>query len=133
VQIAAVMQQNNVMLQNCANTIAVYEIPETIVAINRICIHSISYALVLHTMQVNRITQYGTYIPTLWAVKRLFFCRQHCAKRKAPVFKLLRGRFWGFSPIRGDTLHRLGWKLAWRRGTRRSPSSKPNFTPSVQR
>ena len=36
-----------------------------------------------------------------------FVCyRQHCAKRKAPVFNLLRGRFWGFSPCRGDTLHR---------------------------
>ena len=23
--------------------------------------------------------------------------RQHCAQRKAPVFKLLRGRFWGFT------------------------------------
>jgi len=42
--------------------------------------------------------------------------RQHCAQRNAPVFKLLRCRFWGFSPSRGDTLHRLGWNL-------------PNFTP----
>jgi len=25
-----------------------------------------------------------------------------------------RGRFGGFSPRRGDTLHRLGWNLAWR-------------------
>jgi len=24
--------------------------------------------------------------------------RQHCAQRNAPVFNLLRGRFWGFSP-----------------------------------
>jgi len=37
--------------------------------------------------------------------------RQHCAQRKAPVYNLLRGRFWGFSPRRGDTLHRWGWKL----------------------
>jgi len=45
--------------------------------------------------------------------------RQHCEKRNAPVFNLLRGRFWGFSPCRGDTL---------------VPSSMPNFTPqSVQR
>jgi len=28
---------------------------------------------------------------------------------------------WGFSPCRGDTLHRWGWNLA--------PSSMPNFTP----
>jgi len=32
------------------------------------------------------------------------------------VLNLLRGRFWGFSPRRGDTLHWLGWNLAWRRG-----------------
>ena len=44
------------------------------------------------------------------------FYRQHCSQRKPPVFNLLRGRFWGFSPRRGDTLHRLGWNLAWRRG-----------------
>jgi len=25
--------------------------------------------------------------------------RQHCAKRKLSVFNLLRGRFWGFSPL----------------------------------
>ena len=43
--------------------------------------------------------------------------RQHSAKRKAPVFKLLRSRFWGFLLCRGDTLHRLGWNLAWRRGS----------------
>ena len=30
-----------------------------------------------------------------------------------PVFSLLRGRFWGFSPRRGDTLHRWGWNLAY--------------------
>jgi len=38
-----------------------------------------------------------------------------------PVFNLLRGRFWGFSSRRGDTLYRWGWNLAWR--------SVPNFTP----
>jgi len=42
-----------------------------------------------------------------------------------PVFNLLRGRFWGFSPRRGDTLHRWGWNLAWRTVL----SSMPNFTP----
>ena len=45
-----------------------------------------------------------------------------------PVFSLLRGRFWGFLPRRGDTLHRWGWNLAWRRGPK-VPSSMPNFTP----
>ena len=42
---------------------------------------------------------------------------------KAPVFELLRGRFWGFSPRRGDTLQ---WRwcnlaLAWRRSLRSPP------------
>jgi len=49
------------------------------------------------------------------------FYRQHFAQRKAPVFKLLRGRFWGFSPRRSDTLNRLWWNLAL--------MSTPNFTP----
>jgi len=31
-----------------------------------------------------------------------------------PVFSLLRGRFWGFSPRRGDTLHR--WGEIWQGG-----------------
>ena len=34
--------------------------------------------------------------------------RQHFAQRKPPVFNLLRGWFWGFSPRRGDMLHRWG-------------------------
>jgi len=38
-----------------------------------------------------------------------------------PVYNLLRGRFWGFSPRRGDTLHRWRWNLAWRRGPRYPP------------
>ena len=42
--------------------------------------------------------------------------RQHCSQRKAPVFKLLRGQFWGFSPRIGDTLHRWGWNLACTQG-----------------
>jgi len=41
---------------------------------------------------------------------------------KLPVFSLLRGRFWGFSPRRGDSLHRWGWNLARRRGPK-VPSS----------
>ena len=47
---------------------------------------------------------------------------------KLPVFNLLRGRFWGFSPRRGDTLHRWGWNLARRREPS-VPSFVPNFTP----
>jgi len=46
-------------------------------------------------------------------VKYNYFYRQHCAQRNAPLFELLRGRFSGFSPRRGDTtLHRGGWHLA---------------------
>jgi len=45
-----------------------------------------------------------------------------------PVFSLLRGRFWGFSPRRGDTLHRWRWNLA-----RRSPPSCQISPPSAQR
>jgi len=62
--------------------------------------------------------------------------RQHRAQRHAPVFKLLGGRFWGFSPRRGDTLHRWGLNLAWTRGPdfdRRSPSPCQISPPSVQR
>ena len=42
-----------------------------------------------------------------------------------PAFSLLRGRFWGFSPRRGYTLHRWGWNLAWRRG----PMEEGTFGP----
>jgi len=45
--------------------------------------------------------------------RRNNFYRQHCTQRKAPVFKLLRGRFWRFLPRRGDTLHQCGWNSAW--------------------
>jgi len=47
------------------------------------------------------------------------------AKRR--LFNLLRGRFWGFSPRKGDTLHRWGWNLA------RSPPPCQISPPSVQR
>ena len=60
----------------------------------------------------------------------LIFTGSIARSENLPVFSLglLRGRFWGFSPRRGDTLHRWGVK-AWRRG----PKVMPNFTPSVQR
>ena len=46
----------------------------------------------------------------------LYNCRQHCAHRIAPVFRLLMGWFWVF-PLRGDMLHRLRtqWGDIWRR------------------
>jgi len=48
-----------------------------------------------------------------------------------PVFSLLRGRFWGFWPRRGDTLPRWGWNLAWRRGPKAPPPCQIS-PPSVQ-
>ena len=63
---------------------------------------------------------------------RTCFYRQHCAKRKAPVFRLLRGRFWGFSPRSLNILHRWGWNLARSRGPR-SPRPCQISTPLVQR
>jgi len=61
-------------------------------------------------------------------VQGLYRQGQHCAQRKAPVYKLLRGRFWGFSPHRGNTLHRWEWNLA-RRSEPKVHSSVPDFTP----
>jgi len=50
-------------------------------------------------------------------------------QRNAPVFKLLRGRFWGFSPRRGYTLHRWGgWNLA----CRRSPTLRQISPPKLK-
>ena len=58
--------------------------------------------------------------------------RQRCTKRKLPVFKLLRGRFWGFSSRRGDTLHR--WGEIWHGGRDlMSPPPCQISPPSAQR
>ena len=49
------------------------------------------------------------------SISLFFTCyRQHCTQRSTPVFKLLRGLFWGFSPRRGDMLHR--WGEIWHEG-----------------
>ena len=40
---------------------------------------------------------------------QLFITGSIARSANLPVFSLLRGRFWGFSPRRGDTLHRWGW------------------------
>ena len=80
------------------------------------------------------------YLARFWltAVSRPILCatlhyyQQHCAQRKPPVFSLLRGRFWGFSLRRGDTLHRWGWNLARRRGLK-VPPPRQISPPSVQR
>jgi len=66
-----------------------------------------------------KIRQIGEFFKGVgnWMLFRYIHCyRPHCTQRKLPVFSLLRGRFWGFSPHRGDTLHRWGWNLACRRG-----------------
>jgi len=43
-----------------------------------------------------------------------FFTGSIARSANLPVFNILRGRFRGFSPRRGDTLHWWGWNLAWR-------------------
>jgi len=55
--------------------------------------------------------------------------RQHCAQHKPVVFNLLCGRFWGFLPRRGNTLHE--WGEIWHGGGDQMspPPSQPNFTP----
>ena len=44
------------------------------------------------------------------------YYRQDLPQAALPVFRLLTGRFWGFSPRRGDTLHRSRSNLAGRNG-----------------
>ena len=50
---------------------------------------------------------------TLWthAVTWMFITGSIARSANLPVFSLVRGRFWGLSPRRGDTLHRWGWNL----------------------
>jgi len=52
-----------------------------------------------------------------------------CAAQRAVIYKLLRGRFWGFSPRRGDTFHRWGWNLAWRKEGTKGPLLNTKFHP----
>ena len=62
----------------------------------------------------------------------LLFTGSIARSANLPVFSLLRGRFWGFSPRRGDTLHR--WGEIWHGGgDRRSPPPCQISPPSVQR
>jgi len=68
----------------------------------------------------------GHYIFALWFLFSLWppygigqvviFTGSIARSANLPVFSLLRGRFWGFSPRRGDKLHWWGWNLAQRRG-----------------
>ena len=84
------------------------------------------------TWNSHTLSQHVTSAPSLYQSSEHFWrptsarYRQHCVQRKPPVLNFLRGRFWGFSPRSGDTLHRWGefWHVSY---------SMPNFTPSVQR
>jgi len=67
---------------------------------------------------------YSAGRPSRWALAHILVTGSIARSARMPVFNLLRGRFWGFSPCRGDTLHRWGWNLAWRRGPK-VPSSMP--------
>jgi len=58
----------------------------------------------------------------------LFITGSIARSANLPVFSLLRGRFWGFSPRRGDTLHQWGWNLARRRGPK-GPLLRAKFHP----
>jgi len=89
-------------LNNCINS-AVYNV----FGINdAACVNDLRCFVELHNVEelVER-----RYLKVCWQIIQFwYFYWQHCAKRKAPVFNLLRGRFWDFSPRMGDTLHRWG-------------------------
>jgi len=56
-----------------------------------------------------------------------FTTRQYRMQRKAPVFKLLRGRFWGFFAPQGWHVAPTGVKFGMEEAS--VPSFMPNFTP----
>ena len=65
------------------------------------------------TLRANRTSV--TYTTTIWPAGIYGTCMRLITGSIArsanlPVFSLLRGRFWGFSPRRGDTLHRCNDK-----------------------
>jgi len=69
------------------------------------------------------------------SVLSLSYYRQHCAKRNAPVFNLLSGRFWGFS-LAGATRCTDGGEIWHGGGDLRSLGSPPPCQislPLVQR
>jgi len=62
----------------------------------------------------------------------LYYCecdyyRQHCAQRKAPVFRLLRGDFEVFRPAGATRC--TDWGEIWRGSRPKVDSSTPNLTP----
>jgi len=67
------------------------------------------------------------YIMVYASMQPVYIYRKHCAKRKAPVFNLLRGGFWGSSPLQGRHVAPMGWNLARRRGP--SPLLRAKFHP----
>ena len=55
----------------------------------------------------------------LWIItderdEKINYYRQDCPKGRSAGIVLLTGRFFGFSPSRGDSLHRSSWNLAGR-------------------
>jgi len=78
------------------------------------------------SLQKCRLTKNYCYYQPLREQRR-FHYRQHCAKRKAPVFNLLRGRFEVFRP-EGRYVAPTKVKFGMEEGTF-VPSSMPNFTP----
>ena len=77
-----------------------------------------AFALCYQTVvcwQTWRAQTWGVIIFSRVCVPVCLWPAQTCAN--LPVFSLIRGRFWGFSPRSGDTLHRLGVKFGKEEGT----------------
>jgi len=72
------------------------------------------YNQLLVTLMFGKITKYSA--PNCPFTKLSCFYRQDLPQAALLVFRLLTGRFWGFSPRRGDTLHRSRSNLAGRSG-----------------
>jgi len=58
------------------------------------------------------------FIPAVWHLYAAITGRIHIHTALTPVYKLLSEWFWGFSSCRSDIVHRWGWNLAWRSGSK---------------
>jgi len=65
-------------------------------------------------------------------VFHFFYYRQDLPEAALPVLFLLTGRFWGFSPRSGYTLHRSRWNLAGGADRRSAPTCQ-NFVEIARR
>jgi len=54
----------------------------------------------------------ANHVPVVTLLQSSFITGSIARSANLPVFNLLRGRFWGFSHRRGNTLHRWRWNLA---------------------